>query len=492
MIGKSSFTTTQSFQKGFQTLNENLVRSNASLTQRLNTQQLEIDLLQEQVNAMDTSTTEFVVASKASLGLDQVNNTSDANKPLSTATTNALATKHPLLEDATNKRLSQNLVQGLVTDLANKHPLITESAKLSKDLVSNYNFADIRTSTTDDTRLSVAITQIPSTSIVTSAAGVTPKVTLDTTLGTFHPKIENADNKRLPQNCVEGLALTYQPLLSTTSKLEKNKIETYYFADIQQAFDVSTDLATALTQIPSSSIITTAAVDQTPAVTLNTALTQIPSSSIITSASGVTPVVTLKTYLETTQPIINSTNKLSTSLIQQLYYSDIQVSSNNSATLATTPTIIKSNDTYLHTDTTTPYFAVGSIIQRDVTLNGINDNVDSSVTLLSWLPAGTWSGFVTVKFFRTSGTGTTWETGGYFTASLSVSGIPTGDFFPSSPTTNIANYQTGRTQVYTTVPCIFRCAQNRGNHTLQLTGNANTSTVSCSLQGQLTLTKIAN
>ena len=245
MIGKSSSTTTQSFQKGFQTLNENLVRSNASLTQRLNTQQLEIDLLQEQVNTMDTSTTEFVVASKVSLGLDQVNNTSDENKELSKKARDALDLKHPLLEDATNKRLSQNLVQGLVTDLANKHPLITQSAKLSKELVTPYYFSDIQTSSVDTTTLSNTLLNIPSSSIITSASGVTPKVTLDTTLGTFHPKLENATNKRLAQNLVEGLVSDLagkHPTINSNSKLQTDFIQQLYIADIKKQSGQATTL----------------------------------------------------------------------------------------------------------------------------------------------------------------------------------------------------------------------------------------------------------
>lgn len=257
MIGKTSYNTSNSFQKGFQTLNQNLTRSNATLTQRLNAQQIEIDLLQEQVNAMDSSTTEFMVASKVSLGLDKVDNTSDENKELSKKARDALDLKHPLIQDSIidgkDQRLPQSHVQGLVSALEGKQPSITTSAKISMDKISDPYFANIKTSSTDSTTLATALVNIPSSSIITSATGVTPKVTLDTTLGTFHPKIENADNKRLAQNCVESLVSDLskkQNLLSATNKLEKTKIETYYFADIQKDSNDTTTLATVLNQSP--------------------------------------------------------------------------------------------------------------------------------------------------------------------------------------------------------------------------------------------------
>lgn len=436
MIGKSSSTTTQSFQKGFQTLNENLVRSNATLTQRLNDQQLEIDLLQAQVNALDTDTTGFTTVTKTSLGLDQVNNTSDANKPLSTATTNALATKHPLLEDATNKRLSQNLVQGLVTDLANKHPLITTTAKLSKSLVDSYYFSDIQTSSSDNTPLSTALVNIPSSSVITSGVGITPKVTLDTTLRTFQPKLENTDGKRLSSSLIAttvastGVAEVTldttlagkQNLLSTTNKLSTSFIDPLYISDIKKQ-------------------------------------------------SG--SAATLQGELDAKHPSITTSAKLDKSLVTPLYFADIQTSASDTTTLASalqvvTPTVYVGGSSNVTTWSNLNY-SVGSIIS--VRLTSANNTVNSSnqftVTLLSTLPKGTWSGCA--QFIFTKGSNYSFVNTSPIRIQIHFGGTKEAiDFFPGD-NHHQASYvtRTDTTVWQMNLPVLFRCFAGRPDTVLQ-------------------------
>jgi hypothetical protein len=443
------------FQKGFQTLNQNLVRSNALLTQRLNQQQIDIDLLQEQVDQLEpTSTTEFIAISKTALKLENVDNTSDENKPVSNKTQQALDKKHPLIEDADSKRLSQTHVQGLVTDLANKHPLIHENAKLSKGLVSNYNFSDIRTSTTDDTRLSVAMVNIPSSSIITSATGVTPKVTLDTTLGTFHPKLENATNKRLAQNLVEGLVSDLagkHPTINSNSKLQTDFIQQLYIADIKKQSGQATTLQDELNakhpSITSSAKLDKALVSQyyfndiqtssSNSTTLTTALTQIPSTSIITSAPGVTPVVTLNTTLSS----LNATVGTPT----------IYIGGNSGATTW-------SNLNY----------TIGSIISVQIAATNIISSNQFTVNLLNTLPSGTWSGCVQFIFTKT-GTNYSFATSNPIRLQIQLAGTKaSNDFFPGE-NNHQANYITNaNTQGWQmNLPVLFRCAAGRDSNQLQ-------------------------
>jgi hypothetical protein len=174
--------TTFSFQRAFQILNKNLSNSNATLTQRINTQQVQINLLQTQVNNAPSI---GGVVTKATLGLDNVDNTSDYNKQLSKATSDALELKQDLLQDADNKRLPQSHVQGLADSLGGKQPTITTSAKISMDKISDPYFDNIQTSASKTTTTLSSHLGPPSLNTYTNSLTATTASTISGSIGSI-------------------------------------------------------------------------------------------------------------------------------------------------------------------------------------------------------------------------------------------------------------------------------------------------------------------
>lgn len=163
---KDNSAITQVFVRHFKTLQETLAQTNLNLQQQINQLLTRVNTLQLEVTENTSAVT------KESLELQNVNNTSDVNKPLSIACTNALALKQSILDES--NPLPQLYVEDLVSDLAQhqtwiedinadlttKQDILEESNKLPQSLVTNLT-SDLSTHTSEINTLKVRVNPIP-------------------------------------------------------------------------------------------------------------------------------------------------------------------------------------------------------------------------------------------------------------------------------------------------------------------------------------------